>query len=122
MKYWIEYMRSWKGVCGGSLYWKFNDPVAPNRENMLFPTLMSSIDFMRRPKLAYYYAKRAYEDVIVAFRESEEGLEVYGCSELMTAVSGTLEIRILSWNGDVLWETDEKALIEACLLYTSRCV
>ena len=27
--------------------------------------------------------------------------------------SGTLEIRILSWNGDVLWETEEKALIEA---------
>ena len=38
---------------------------------------------------------------------------MYGCSELMTAVSGTLEIRILSWNGDVLWETEEKALIEA---------
>ena len=113
MKYWIEYMRSFKGVCGGSLYWKFNDPVAPNRENMLFPTLMSSIDFMRRPKLAYYYAKRAYEDVIVAFRESEEGLEVYGCSELTTDVSGTLEIRILSWNGDVLWETTEKTVIAA---------
>lgn len=113
LKYWIEYLRSWKGVCGGSLYWKFNDPVAPNRENMLFPTLMSSIDFMRRPKLAYYYAKRAYEDVILAFRETKEGLELYGCSERLQDDRGTLRLAALSWDGTVLWETQEEAVIAA---------
>ena len=64
VKYWIEYLRSLKWHCGGSLYWKFNDPIAPNREDMLFPSLMSSLDFYGLPKMAYYYARRAYEDLL----------------------------------------------------------
>lgn len=113
LKYWIEYLRSLKGVCGGSLYWKFNDPIAPNRENMLFPTMMSAIDFMRRPKLAYYYAKRAYEDVILAFREEAEGLGVYGCNETLRGYSGELTVSAFSWGGEVLWQKGAKAEIEA---------
>lgn len=113
LKYWIEYLRSLKGICGGSLYWKFNDPIAPNRENMLFPTLMSVIDFMRRPKLAYYYARRAYEDVILAFREEKEGLGVYGCNETLDGYSGELTVSALSWGGEVLWQRRTKAALEA---------
>ena len=98
LQYWIEYMRSHKGVCGGTLYWKYNDPVAPNRENMLFPSLMSVIDFYGMPKLAYDYARRAYEDVILAFREEGTNVQVYGCNETMRAHRGTL----------TLWWMDEE--------------
>lgn len=113
LKYWIEYLRSAKWTCGGSLYWKFNDPVAPNRENMLFPTLMSAIDFMRRPKLAYYYARRAYEDVILAWREEEEGLAVYGCNETEQALPGTLEVEVLDYCGAVRGRWRKSTAIEA---------
>lgn len=108
LKYWIEYLRACKWTCGGSLYWKFNDPIAPGRENMLFPTLMSVIDFERRPKLAYYYAKRAYEDVILAFREEEEGLALYGCSEEDCACQGALTVEALDYRGNVhgVWKND----------------
>lgn len=90
LQYWIEYMRSHKGVCGGTLYWKFNDPIAPNRENMLFPSLMSVIDFYGMPKLAFDYARRAYEDVILAFREQDGHVQVYGCNETQQSHQGTL--------------------------------
>lgn len=94
LQYWIEYMRSYKGVCGGTLYWKFNDPIAPNRENMLFPSLMSVIDFYGMPKMAYDYTRRAYEDVILAFREVGTTVQVYGCNETMQRYRGILT---LSW-------------------------
>ena len=113
LKYWIEYLRSAKWICGGSLYWKFNDPVAPNRENMLFPSLMSAIDFMRRPKLAYYYARRAYEDIILAWREEEEGLAVYGCNETEQALPGTLVAEVLDYRGAVQGRWRKIAAIEA---------
>lgn len=113
LKYWIEYLRACKWTCGGSLYWKFNDPVAPGRENMLFPTLMSVIDFERRPKPAYYYAKRAYEDVILAFREEEEGLALYGCSEENCARPGFLTVEALDYRGAVHGKWEREAVIAA---------
>lgn len=113
LKYWIEYLRSAKWTCGGSLYWKFNDPVAPNRENMLFPSLMSAIDFMRRPKLAYYYARRAYEDVILAWREEGEGLAVYGCNETEQVLPGTLVAEVLDYRGTVHGRWRKTTVMEA---------
>lgn len=105
LKYWIEYLRCLKWHCGGSLYWKFNDPVAPNREDMLFPSLMSSVDFFGQPKLAYYYARRAYDDRILAFREDLQGnVAVYSCSECLEPVSGTLDVKIREYGGSVVWE------------------
>lgn len=113
LKYWIEYLRSAKWTCGGSLYWKFNDPIAPNRENMLFPSLMSAIDFMRRPKLAYYYARRAYEDVILAWREEGQGLAVYGCNETEQTLSGTLVAEVLDYRGTVRGRWRKTTVMEA---------
>lgn len=99
LQYWIEYMRSHKGVCGGSLYWKFNDPIAPNRENMLFPSLMSVIDFYGMPKLAYDYARRAYEDAILAFREENGTVQVYACNETTQAHRGVLTLWWMDFSG-----------------------
>lgn len=87
-------------MCGGSLYWKFNDPVAPNRENMLFPSLMSVIDFYGMPKLAFDYARRAYEDVILAFREEEGKLLVFGCNETLQAYTGELCLYWMDHSGE----------------------
>ena len=113
LQYWIEYMRSHKGVCGGSLYWKFNDPVAPNRENMLFPSLMSVIDFYGMPKLAFDYARRAYEDVILAFREEEGKLLVFGCNETLCTYSGQLSLYWMSVSGEKQLLTQCQCIIEA---------
>lgn len=114
LKYWIEYLRSYKGICGGALYWKFNDPVACNRPNMLFPTMMSVIDFYGKTKLSYYYARRAYEDGILAFRENQEGgLSLYFCNETEESLEGILEVKLLRFHGEVLCSWQEAKLIEA---------
>lgn len=123
LKYWIEYLRSLKWHCGGSLYWKFNDPVAPNRENMLFPSLMSCIDFYRLPKMAYYYARRAYEDIILAFREDLDGnLYVYGCNETDREPEGRLTVMLKTYGGETLWSDSVTCAIvrdSSVCLYTA---
>jgi beta-mannosidase len=114
LKYWIEYLRSHKWICGGSLYWKFNDPLAPNRPNMFFPTLMSSLDFYYQPKLSYYYARRAYEDCILAFRENRDGtLQIWGCNETSVPDQGNLTIQFLDFKGTVPEVLNLQALIPA---------
>lgn len=112
LKYWIEYLRSLKWHCGGSLYWKYNDPVAPNREDMLFPSMMSCIDFYHVPKLAYYYAKRAYEDVILAFREdTDRNLYVVGCNETDNSYRGTLTVEVKEYDGTLLFQESVECTI-----------
>lgn len=114
LKYWIEYLRSLKWHCGGSLYWKFNDPIAPNREDMLFPSLMSSLDFYGLPKMAYYYARRAYEDRVLCFREQTDGsLIIYGCSETTDDLDGELELRLTTYEGKILWSLRQDACLAA---------
>lgn len=112
LKYWIEYMRSYKWTCSGSLYWKFNDPIAPNRPNMLFPTLMSSVDFYGKRKLAYYYSRRAYEDTIIAFREDNEGhLSIMSCNETEQEYEGNLVVSIWGFSEKTTIIKEEKCII-----------
>lgn len=100
LKYWIEYLRSYKGLCSGSLYWKFNDPEAPNHKGMLFPSLMSSIDFYGDPKMAFYYSKRAYEDVVIAFREGDNAkLDIFVCNETLQTYRGELSVSLWGSTG-----------------------
>lgn len=113
LKYWIEYLRSLKWHCGGSLYWKFNDPAAPNREDMLFPSLMSCIDFFGLPKMAYYYARRAYEDIVLAFQEDTKGnLSVFGCNETDQNPEGKLTVALKTYGGETLWSDSIASAID----------
>lgn len=101
LKYWIEYFRSLKWTCAGSLYWKFNDPEADPPKGGIFPSHMSAVDMFRRTKMTYYYTRRAYEDLIIVCSETEEGYEVYSCSELMEDVSGRLVITHRDFKGNI---------------------
>lgn len=113
LKYWLEYLRTLKYHCGGMLYWKFNDPIAPNRGDMLFPSLMSCVDFRGLPKLAYYYARRAYNDKILAFREDlDENLHIYGCNETEEAWCATLTVSIKTYDGETLWSRQTSSRLE----------
>jgi len=112
LKYWIEYFRSLKWTCAGSLYWKFNDPIADNREDMLFPTLMSTVDFYKMPKMTFYYTKRAYEDVILACIETKSGYDVISVSEVQEDLSGLLTVKLMDFDGRLLWQKTMEATVE----------
>ncbi|MDI3476856.1 MAG: beta-mannosidase [Thermoanaerobacterium sp.] len=102
LKYWIEYFRTLKWTCSGCLYWKFNDPIADNNDGMLYPTLMSTVDFCKMPKMSYYYTKRAFEDLILVCDEVKDGYNIYSCSELDYDIEGQLRILHLDFMGNVI--------------------
>ncbi|MFD0672831.1 sugar-binding domain-containing protein [Cohnella sp. GCM10027633] len=108
LKYWIEYFRSLKWTCAGSLYWKFNDPVADVNKGGIFPSHMSTVDMYKLPKMTYYYTRRAYDDLIVVCQEVDGGYEIYACSEILEDRSGKLVVSHLDYSGHVLgikeWE------------------
>ena len=102
LKYWIEYLRSLKWICAGSLYWKFNDAIADCKKGSLFTSLMATVDMFRMPKMTYYYTRRAYEDLVVICEETDDGYDVISCSEKLEDVKGKLVISHMDFSGNVL--------------------
>ncbi|MFD2114749.1 glycoside hydrolase family 2 protein [Paenibacillus yanchengensis] len=100
-KYWIEYFRSLKWTCAGSLYWKFNDPVADVNKDNIFPTHMATVDMYQLPKMTFYYTRRAYDDVIVTCEETPDGYDVYIISELMEDIKGLVTVEHRDFSGQV---------------------
>jgi len=114
LKCWIEYFRSLKWTCAGSLYWKFNDPIADNNDyESMFPTLMSTIDFYKRPKMTFYYTKRAYENTIVFCNECMNGdLEISYANEEDYDMEGTLQVKIKDFSDNDKWSFEKLTTIQ----------
>ncbi|MFD2330994.1 glycoside hydrolase family 2 protein [Cohnella sp. GCM10020058] len=102
LKYWIEYFRSLKWTCSGSLYWKFNDPLADCAKGGIFPSHMATVDMYGLPKMTYYYTRRAYDDLIVSCVETDAGYDVYASSELLEDVAGRLVVTRRDFSGRIL--------------------
>lgn len=102
LKYWIEYFRSLKGTCSGTLYWKFNDPLANCPDAWMYPSHMCCVDMYHKTKMTYYYTRRAYEDTIVAFIETDHGLAIIGCTEELKEIKGQLKITRRTFDGKTL--------------------
>lgn len=81
----------------GSLYWQLEDqwPGAPT---------WSGIEYDGRWKPLHYVARDIYQPLIVApvFNVSTGILRVYVVSDLWSAATGTIDLRWLSWSGDVV--------------------
>lgn len=113
LQYWIEYMRSLKGICSGMLYWKFNDPTADNNDaETIFPSVMSSMDLYGIPKMTYYYTKRAYQDTIVFLRDMPENA-VWYANEGQTAIKGGLIAEIKDFAGKSICRQTKEVTIQA---------
>lgn len=113
LSYWIEYFRSLKWTCSGSLYWKFNDPVADNNDNdAMFPSLMSTVDFYLRPKMSYYFTRRAYEDAIIYIGEVNGGLEIGFANETDEEYAGDLELFYRDFAGRTIWSCRQPCVIK----------
>ena len=115
LKFWIEYFRSLKGICSGTLYWKFNDPVADRSETYIFPSHMSAVDMYQHPRMTYYYTRRAYADVLVAIVEENLGdnLRIFVINETLETLPGKLILSLRDFQGNVLWRREETCLAGA---------
>ncbi|MDK2902564.1 MAG: beta-mannosidase [Clostridiales bacterium] len=112
LKYWIEYMRRLKWTCAGTLYWKFNDPVADTVKDGLFTTLMATVDMYKMPKMTFYYTKRAYEDVILVCDDTREGYDIYSVSELEKDLNGKLTISHMDFDGNIMWKKEMNCTVD----------
>ncbi|AFC29526.1 glycoside hydrolase family 2 sugar binding protein [Paenibacillus mucilaginosus 3016] len=94
MKTAIEAHRRRMGFTMGSLYWQMNDcwPVAS----------WAGMDYLGRWKALQYYAKRSFRDVMLSLDENDGKVEIHGVSDLQVPLTGTLELRLLDFQGNVL--------------------
>jgi len=105
MKTAIEAHRRAKPYCMGTLYWQLNDcwPV----------TSWSSVDYFGNWKAFHYQAKRSFEEVLVSVTEEEEKYKIYVVSDALTSKKGRLNLQLMTFDGDILWENTRSVEVEA---------
>ncbi len=98
-----EHLRRDRPRTMGALFWQLNDcwPVAS----------WSSVDYFGRWKALQYYARRFYSDLIVSPYAHDGVVDVYIVSDKMQPVSAQLRTRLFSFDGNVLLDRTEPALV-----------
>ncbi|WP_432797142.1 beta-mannosidase [Poriferisphaera sp. WC338] len=105
----IEYWRATRPVCMGALYWQLNDnwPVHS----------WSSIEHSGAWKQLHYHVKRFYEDVLVAGVQKHPGqdgeVSIHGVNDRSEGVAGKLQVRIMDFDGKVVWKSDQEVNLKA---------
>jgi beta-mannosidase len=89
----------------GSLYWQINDcwPVAS----------WSSIDYTGRWKALQYYARRFYSEILVSPQEENGNIEVFVVSDRIQPAAAQLNLSLLDFEGNKLWDQRQDIEIEA---------
>jgi beta-mannosidase len=102
LRYGIESNRRRMPQCGGTLPWQFNEPY-PNA------ICTNSVDYYGKPKMAYYYVKKAYELVNVSLKYSSQifkdrvNFEVWITSSLGLSIGTEIKLQIYSLKGSLLF-------------------
>ncbi|MDR2774876.1 MAG: glycoside hydrolase family 2 protein [Tannerella sp.] len=102
----IEAHRRDMPYCMGSLFWQHNDcwPVAS----------WSSRDYYGRWKAQHYFARKAYDDILVSPVSEDGFLNVYVVSDRLNAVRGALDVRIIELkSGQVVYERKRNVTLPA---------
>ncbi|MDQ0170148.1 beta-mannosidase [Paenibacillus tundrae] len=104
MKTAIEAHRRRKPYCMGTLYWQMNDcwPVAS----------WAGMDYLGRWKALQYYAKRSFSDVLISVDGTKEDTtDIYLISDQLEAVKGTLQLRLIGFDGTVHREEEHEVTL-----------
>ncbi|MCG7376711.1 glycoside hydrolase family 2 protein [Paenibacillus sp. ACRSA] len=104
MKTAIEAHRRRKPYCMGTLYWQMNDcwPVAS----------WAGMDYLGRWKALQYYAKRSFSDVLISVDGTKEDTtDIYLISDQLKAVEGTLQLRLIGFDGTVHREEEHEVTL-----------
>src|SRR5262249_3679304 len=98
-----EHLRRQRPRTMGSLYWQLNDcwPVAS----------WSSIDYYGHWKALHYYARRFYDNLLVSPWEEDGTLSVYVVSDEVQPSEVELRIRVMDFQGKVLFEKTQPATV-----------
>lgn len=101
----IEAHRTKMPYCMGSLYWQINDcwPVAS----------WSSTDYYGRWKALQYFAKKAFEPVLVSPILKNDTISIYIVSDLQKKQDAELQLKIIDFDGKVIYNKNIAVVIEA---------
>jgi beta-mannosidase len=95
LKIYVEAMRRRRPFSMGFLYWQLNDS---------WPVISwATMDYYGRPKAAMYLAKHFYEPVLVSPYEEDGKVNVYVVSDRAADEKATLQVRLMNFDGKVLW-------------------
>ena len=101
----IEHCRRRKFLCGGALYWSFNAPW-PN-------ACWETVDYYGRPKMGYYFAKRAFAPVLVSPVRRGDEIEVWVVNDELRMVRGVLKVSVVDVErGEVIGEREASISVE----------
>jgi len=100
----MESHRRNKGYSMGSLYWQLNDcwPVAS----------WSSIDYFGKWKALHYSTKKAFQPVLINFLKTDSEIELHIISDLLESKEVDLNLKVLSFSGEVLYELNKSYLLQ----------
>lgn len=90
----IEAHRRAMPYCMGTLFWQINDcwPVAS----------WSSTDYYHNWKAMQYATKKAYNPIMISIWKEKKDIEVYIVTDLLKEQQGTLQLKLLDFEGNVL--------------------
>ena len=105
MKTAIEAHRRAKPYCMGSLFWQLNDcwPV----------TSWSSVDYFGNWKAVQHQAKESFENILISVNEEENQYKIYIINDELISKKGKLEIQLIDFNGNILWNKNSEIRIDA---------
>ena len=88
----LEHFRRRKYECGGCLFWKFADT---------WPSVSCSVvDYYLKPKMVYYYLRKACSPVLVSFKEEEEGVSVWIVNDGYEPLQANLKLCLQDFEGE----------------------
>jgi beta-mannosidase len=105
IKFGLEGHRRAMPYCMGSLYWQINDvwPVAS----------WSSTDYYQRWKALQYYVKKGFEPILVTPYIDGIKLKVGIVNDKLEDITAQLRLKLMDFNGKVIWEEMSVAEIPA---------
>ncbi|HUO34903.1 MAG TPA: glycoside hydrolase family 2 protein [Candidatus Acidoferrum sp.] len=100
-----EHLRRNRPRTMGSIFWQLND---------CWPVISwASVDYYGRWKALQYYAKRFYNDLLVSPAEQDGSVNVYVVSDRTAEATGTVHVKLLTFDGNVLYDKTQAVTIPA---------
>ncbi len=91
----VEFWRSLRPACMGTLYWQLND---------MWPVCSwASLEYGGNWKLLHYEAKRFYAPLLLSAHQDKDQLFVHVDSDLAQSVSAEVELAVLDFTGKTTW-------------------
>ncbi len=101
----MEAHRRAKPYCMGTLYWQLNDcwPVAS----------WSGIDYYGQWKALHYYAKHAYQEILVSITKNGDNIEFHVISDKLMDQTAVLSIKAAKLDGSPIFNESCEIIVKA---------